>query len=40
MTALVRNVANIAPKTFVEDALGLVAICVIIFAGLCIPAVT
>ena len=40
MTKILRNVSTIAPRTFFEDALGLAAICIIIFAGFSLPALT
>jgi hypothetical protein len=38
MVAIFRNVSAMAPRTLFEDALGLAAICIIIIAGFCLPA--
>jgi hypothetical protein len=40
MAAILKNVSAMAPRTLIEDALGLAAICVIIIAGFCLPALT
>lgn len=40
MVAMLNNVSNIAPRTFIEDALGLAAIFVIILGGLFLPVLT
>lgn len=40
MVAIIRNVSAMAPRTLIEDAIGLAAICVIILAGFCLPAIT
>lgn len=40
MVAIIRNVSAMAPRTLIEDAIGLAAVCVIILAGFCLPALT
>ncbi len=40
MVVMLEGIAKIAPRTFFEDALGLAAICVIIFSSLHLPALT
>jgi len=40
MVAFLKTTSSIAPRTFIVDALGLMAICVIIFSGLFLPALT
>ena len=40
MAAIIKNVSAMAPRTLIEDALGLAAVCVIIIAGFCLPAFT
>ncbi len=37
MVAVLKNITEIAPRTFIEDALGLAAIFVIILGGLFLP---
>ncbi len=38
MVAILRNISDISPRTFIEDALGLAAVFVIILSGLFLPA--
>lgn len=38
MAAILLNVSAMAPRTLLEDALGLAAICVLIIAGFSLPA--
>lgn len=40
MVALLKNASTLTRNPVLEDVLGLAAICVIIFAGLSLPALT
>ncbi len=39
MSALIKSASKLSSSEFLEDAVGLAAICVIILAGLSLPAV-